>query len=166
MIITDIITTGVYVASLAISFVTLRILVITLKENIELNRKQSELIEFSLKKAAREIRPEFELKTTDDDQDWLLCITCKKNIAHRVTSSINFDISRDSNGNLIYQNHKFEPFYKPGTEIWRAKFPKTEDIPNGFFRLEYMDEDGRKYEQRLFFNVNFDTLNDRPFLVI
>ncbi|RWY50974.1 hypothetical protein [Mucilaginibacter gilvus] len=164
MVITDIITTAVYVASLAVSIATLRILVVTLKETIDLNRKQLELITFELNKAAREIRPEFLMYRDCNEKTCSITIICEKNIAFNVTTSINFDAHMDDKGNLIYQSHKYEPFYKVGDTVWTSTYPKDEDISNGFFRLEFMDDDGRKYEQRLFFNKDSDFLNDRPVL--
>jgi hypothetical protein len=165
MEVTDIISSAASLGSLFISIVTIRILSVTLKETVDLNRKQLELITFEINKAAREIRPEFSLTTSSMGKVSFITVACEKNIAFNVSTSINFDASMDDNGSLIYQNHNYESFYKPGATVWTGSYVSEEFPTNGFFRLQYMDEDGRKYEQRLCFNVNEEILNDRPTLV-
>ena len=165
----EILTIAVYFGSFIIGIVTLRILIVTLKETVDLNRKQLELIQVSINQAAREIRPEFELKKVYPvliQSNYILKITCLKYVANQVGLTANYDASRDGYGNLIYHNlFAKDDIIPPGEIVWSANFKDGEPGPtNGFFRLLYADDDGRKYEQRLFWTDGKIT-NGRPVLL-
>ncbi|MBL4675024.1 MAG: hypothetical protein JKY70_02285 [Mucilaginibacter sp.] len=151
---TDLISTVVSVGGFVISVITLRILRNTLKESIDINRKQYELIAIEANRAAREIRPRFKFRyevSNDADRQWLIIQSDQhlaKNISIEfergvtvpesiyIVEELTFDfVDVGWERPIMYGDHGGDPF--SSLTAW----PVT-------IYIKYFDEDGREYEQR------------------
>ncbi|MFD0767288.1 hypothetical protein ACFQZI_20710 [Mucilaginibacter lutimaris] len=169
--ITDMIQAAAAVGALIVGIVTLRLVLVTLKAQLDLNRAQYDLLKIESNRAAREIRPVFVAKRINSSKSSAsYAILCEKNIARDITIySENVNLIHGAEFNSTFKSHS-EKHLNPGNLLREYYIHKNgAETTEVYLIVSYEDEDGRAYAQRItlkFAEASYDTLDLVPSKII
>ncbi|WDF79531.1 hypothetical protein PQ469_05880 [Mucilaginibacter sp. KACC 22773] len=127
----------------------------TLRSQLAIQRIESN-------RASREIRPYFSLETRIDENKTGLKLVCHNHTAFDVYTGVNIDASLNPTGDLNLQSKNYFHFIKPGQDSWYTNPMWGNPFVNGCLQINYKDEDGREYEQKIYFSDDYSVKNDLP----
>lgn len=160
--INDIIQSTAALGGLIIGFVTIRIVLVTLEEQVDLNRAQFKLLEIESNRAAREIRPFFQMVAVQSAGEiYSFTTKCLLNNAYNVKCESTLNFSSPSN-NFTTKQETSLPTCLVNQSIsgQSHKISPLTDYAQLICHLTFQDEDGRDYEQTVTFESNFSSINN------